>query len=296
MEIIYDWIRYSAQIGAQKGVLPESFTYSFLVNALLCALLIGPSLGAIGTMVIAKRMAFFSTAIGHAALTGIAIGIMLGEPVSAPYVSLFSFALLFAIYLNFSRNKSGMSHDTLIGVFLAASIAVGSTLMLIVTRKTSIHILDSFLFGSILSAGNQDITLLLIITIATIIIGAFYFNRLMLTGLNPALAAVRGVPVMALNYMFIILIALITVASVKIIGAVLVEALLIIPAASARNISSSLKSFIIYSVIFASFSAITGILLPIELNLPVPSGGAIVIIATIIFIITLIIKTITSRH
>ncbi len=296
MEFFYDWIRHIAQVWVQKGLLPESFTYGFMVNALLCALLIGPSLGAIGTMVIAKRMAFFSTAIGHAALTGIAIGIMLGEPVSAPYVSLFSFAMLFAIYLNFSRNKSDMSHDTLIGVFLAASIAVGSALMLTVTRKISIHILDSFLFGSILSAGNQDITLLFAITVTTIIIGVFYFNRLMLTGLNPALAAVRGVPVTALNYMFIILIALITVASVKIIGAVLVEALLIIPAASARNISSSLKSFIIYSVLFAMFSAITGIILPVELNLSVPSGAAIIITATILFIITMIIRIMRTRR
>ncbi len=296
MESLYDWIRHIAQLWVQRGLLPESFTYGFVVNAMLCALLIGPTLGAIGTMVVAKRMAFFSTAIGHAALTGIAIGIFFGEPVSSPYVSLFAFSLLFAIYLNFTRSRSGMSNDTLIGVFLAASIAIGSTLMLTVTRKISIHILDSFLFGSILSAGNTDITLLLIITIATCIIGVLYFNRLMLTGLNPTLASVRGVSVMAANYMFIILIALITVSSVKIVGAILVEALLIIPAASARNISSSLKSFIIYSVIFSTFSAITGILLPVEMNLSVPSGGAIIIIATIIFIITLFIKMIKTRH
>lgn len=280
----------------QSGILPESFKYGFVVNAMLCALLIGPSLGAIGTMVVVKRMAFFSSAIGHAALTGIAIGIFFGEPVSSPYVSLFSFALLFAIYLNFSRNRSGMAHDTLIGVFLAASIAVGSTLMLTVTRKINIHILDSFLFGSILSAGNGDITLLLVITICTVVIGALYFNRLMLTGLDPTLAAVRGVSVTAVNYMFVILIALITVSSVKIVGAILVEALLIIPAAAARNISSSLKSFMFYSVIFATFSAITGIIVPIEMNLSVPSGGAIIIIATMIFIVTLIIKIIRTRH
>ena len=296
MEAVYDWIRHIAQQWVQSGILPESFKYGFVVNALLCALLIGPSLGAIGTMVVVKRMAFFSNAIGYAALTGVAIGIFFGEPVSSPYISLFAFALLFAIFLNFSRNKSGMSHDTLIGVFLAASIAVGSTLMLIVTRKINIHILDGFLFGSILTAENGDITLLLIITTLTIIIGAHYFNRLMLTGLNPTLAAVRGVSVTAVNYMFVILIALITVSSVKIVGATLVEALLIIPAAAARNISSSLKSFVIYSVIFSTFSAITGIILPVEMNLSVPSGGAIIIIATIIFVITLLIRMIKSHH
>lgn len=296
MENLYDFIRHLAQQLVQNGFLPESFKYGFVVNALICAILLGPSLGAIGTMVVVKRMAFFSNAIGHAALTGIAIGIFFGEPVSSPYVSLFSFALLFAIFLNFSRNRSGMSHDTLIGVFLAASIAIGSALMLVVTRDINIHILDSFLFGSILSAGNGDITLLLVITIFTVILGALFFNKLMLTGLNPILASVRGVSVVALDYMFVILIALLTVSSVKIVGAILVEALLIIPAAAARNISSSLKSFIIYSIIFSTFSATVGIILPVELNLSVPSGGAIIIIATIIFIITLIIRIFTSRQ
>jgi zinc transport system permease protein len=296
VDSLYDLIRQLAQQWVQQGALPEMFKYGFVINALLCAVLIGPTLGAVGTMVVAKRMAFFSSAIGNAAITGIAIGILLGEPVSSPYTALFAFAILFALYLNFSRNHSGMSHDTLIGVFLAASIAVGSSLMFTVTRNINIHLLDSFLFGSILTAGNSDITLLLVISVATLLIGAFSFNRLMMTGLDPTLAAVRGVAVTRANYLFVLLIALITVASVKVVGAVLVEALLIIPAAAARNISSSLRRFMVLSVIFATVSAIGGILLPVQLNLSIPSGGAIIILASIIFIITLVIRMIFARR
>ncbi len=104
MEMIYDTIRHLIQQLVQAGFLPQALKYNFVINALLSALLIGPVLGAVGTLVVAKRMAFFSNAIGNAALTGIAIGILLGEPVTGPYVSLFSFSILFAIFLNFSRN------------------------------------------------------------------------------------------------------------------------------------------------------------------------------------------------
>jgi len=295
MEMIYDLFRHTIQNLAQNGILPDSLTYTFVINALLCALLIGPTLGAIGTLVVAKRMAFFSSAIGNAALTGIAIGIILGEPVAAPYVSLFSFAILFAIYLNFSRNRSGMSHDTLIGVFLAASLALGSTLMLGVTKKINVHILDNFLFGSIITASSSDISLLVFAVIAAVGIGMKNYNKFLLSGLNPSLASVRQVPVIKYEYIFVILIALITVASVKIVGAVLVEALLIIPAAAARNISRSLKSFVIWSVLISTISAITGIILPMQLELSVPTGGAIIIIATLFFIATLLVRIVRRQ-
>ena len=295
MDIIYDLIRHFLQNAAQNGMLPEMFKYGFIINSLLCALLIGPILGALGTIVVVKRMAFFSSAIGHAAITGIALGIMLGEPVSAPYISLIAFSLLFSLYLNFSRNRTDMSQDALIAVFLSASIAIGSALMFSVTRKINIHILDSFLFGSILTASYSDITLLVIAGAITAVLGLLFFNRFMLAGVNADLAEVRGVPVMAFNYLFVIMIALVTVASVKIVGAVLVEALLIIPAAAARNVCSSLRGFIVYSVIFATIAAATGILLPVHMNWSIPSGGAIIIAATILFLLTMGIRMVRAR-
>ena len=299
MDILYDSIRHFVQQMVQGGLLPSSLQYTFMLNALMAGLIIGPLLGMVGTAVVAKRMAFFSTAIGNSALTGIAIGIYIdqvqGNPFSHPYVTLFAFAILFAIFLNFTKNRSAMSNDTLIGVFLAASLAVGSTLMLSVTRTVNIHILDKYLFGDILAAESSDITVLLVVAVITIGTILYSFNNIIIGGLNPALARVRKVPVMKLDYLFVILIALITVASVKIVGSVLVEALLVIPAAAARNISRSLKTFMIYSIIIATFSTVMGIFIPMQYNLKIPSGGAIIIIATLIFITTLFIRMIRKE-
>jgi zinc transport system permease protein len=287
MDFLYDGIRNILQILVQNGSLPEEFKYGFVINSLLCACIIGPVLGALGTVVVVKRMAFFSNAVGSAAITGVALGILFGEPVSAPYISLIAFALLFAILLNFARGRTDMSQDALIAVFLAASIAVGSALMFSVTRKINIHILDSFLFGSILTASYSDITLLAITGAVALAAGGWYFNRFLLTGLNSDLAAVRGVKVNVANYLFVVIIALVTVASIKIVGAILVEALLIIPAASARNIARSLRSFVVWSVVFGSAAALAGIVLPVHYNISIPSGAAIIIMATVIFVVTL---------
>lgn len=295
MENIIDMIVF----GIQQMELPlKSMQYGYVIKAFLAALIIGPLLGSVGTTVVAKRMAFFSSAIGNSALAGVAIGVLLNEPLQAPYISLFSFAILFSIFLNFSKNRSGMSNDTLIGVFLATSLAVGSSLMLYVTRERglNIHTLDKYLFGDILSLTPQDMTLLVITGIFVISVGLFGYNRIILSGLNPALAKVRKIPVVIVDYLFVVLIALLTVASVKIVGAVLVEALLVIPAASAGNISRSLRGFTIWSIIFATVAAVGGVLIPAEFSLNVPSGGAIIMISAIIFIVTLYLKMIFAVH
>jgi zinc transport system permease protein len=296
MDLVYDFIRNGLQVLVQKGALPDEFKYGFVINSLLCACLVGPVLGALGTIVIVKRLAFFSSAVGNAAITGIALGILFGEPVSAPYVSLISFALLFALLLNFVRTKTDMPQDALIAVFLAASLAAGSALMFSVTRTINIHILDSFLFGSILTTSYSDITLLLVTGGLAVIACGFYFNRLLLSGLDPVLAGVRGVRVTVANYLFVIIVALVTVASIKTVGAILVEALLIIPAAASRNISSSLKSFVLWSVIFGTVSAVAGIVLPVHFDISIPSGAAIIICATGIFVITLVIRMFRVRQ
>ena len=126
MSDVYAWLREQLIALASAGWLPSVLFYEFVINALLCALVIGPLLGVVGTMVVAKRMAFFSQAIGNAALTGVAIGVLIGESYTAPYVSLFSFCILFAILLNYTKSRTRMSSDVLIGVFLSISLALGA--------------------------------------------------------------------------------------------------------------------------------------------------------------------------
>ena len=286
MEHLYDLIRLPLMEMGETGHLPEFFRYAFVVNALLCALVAGPLLGGIGTMVVSKRLAFFSQAVGQAALTGVALGVMLGEPVTAPYASLFGFCLLFALAMNYTRNRTRMKQDTVIGVFLSISLAVGACVLLYVTAKVNMHVLDSILFGSILTVNDTDMNVLLLIGTLCAVVGIPTYNHMLLASFNPSLAQVRGVNARLYDYVFVCMITVITVACLKIVGAVLVEALLIIPAASARNVSRSVKGFFFYSVAFATVSCILGIIVPMQFAIPVPSGGAIILVASFLFAMT----------
>ncbi|MEH6566647.1 MAG: metal ABC transporter permease [Halopseudomonas sp.] len=283
MTLDYEHFRLAIQGWASAGYLPEMLTYGFVVNALLAGLMIGPVLGGLGTLVVVKRFAFFSEAVGHAALTGVAIGILLGEPYTSPYGSLFAYCLLFGLLLNYLRNRTGLAPDTLIGVFLSVSLALGASLLLILAGRINIHILENVLFGSVLTVNGTDLAVLAGVGTLVVCLAIPLYNRIMLASFNPQLAAVRGVAVKTMDYLFVVLVTLITVAAVKVIGAILVGALLVIPAAAARLVGQSLRGFFWYSVLIATLSTLAGILLPIMIDLPIPSGAAIILVAGIFF-------------
>ncbi|MBV4542208.1 metal ABC transporter permease [Pseudomonas vlassakiae] len=291
----FEAFRQLVQAWADAGYLPQALAYGFVINALLAGLMIGPVLGGLGTLVVVKRFAFFSEAVGHAALTGVAIGILLGEPYTGPYGSLFGYCLLFGILLNFLRNRTGLAPDTLIGVFLSVSLALGASLLLMLAGKINVHILENVLFGSVLTVSPQDLLVLGIVAMLVLAMALPLYNRIMLASFNPQLAAVRGVAVKTLDYLFVVLVTLVTVASVKVIGAILVGALLVIPAAAARLVSQSLKGFFFVSVLIASLSTLLGILLPIMLDLPVPSGAAIILVAGICFALAALARALVPR-
>ena len=292
MSVFYTWLRESITQLAVSGTLPSILFYEFVINALFCAIIIGPLLGCVGTMIVAKRMAFFSQAVGNAALTGVAIGVLIGESYTAPYLSMFSFCIVFGILLNYTKSRTRMSTDALIGVFLSISLAIGASLVLFVSARVNTHILESVMFGSILTVNDLDMNVLLAVAVITLLVGLPLYNRMLLASLNASLAQVRGVQVQLIEYVFIVLVTIITVACVKIIGAVLVEALLLIPAAAARNLSRGLGSFVYNTMIISTLSCFGGILIPMQYDIPVPSGGAIVLVAAAFFIITTIIRNV----
>ncbi|OCT21207.1 metal ABC transporter permease [Pseudomonas putida] len=291
----YEAFRQLVQQWATVGYLPEALAYGFVINALIAGLMIGPVLGGLGTLVVVKRFAFFSEAVGHAALTGVAIGILLGEPYTGPYGSLFGYCLLFGILLNFLRNRTGLSPDTLIGVFLSVSLALGASLLLMLAGKINVHILENVLFGSVLTVSPHDLLVLGIVAVLVLALALPLYNRIILASFNPQLAAVRGVAVKTLDYLFVVLVTLVTVASVKVIGAILVGALLVIPAAAARLVSQSLKGFFFASVLIATLSTLLGILLPIVFDLPVPSGAAIILVAGVCFALAALARALVPR-
>ena len=295
MTPIYDLIRQQLQALAEHGTLPQPFQYEFVINALLCALLIGPLLGVLGSMVMIKRMAFFSQSVGNAAMTGVAIGVLIGESYTSPYFSIFGFCLLFALTLKYAQHRTTLPNDTLIGVFLSISLALGASLLLFVSAKINTHVMESVLFGSILAVDHTDMNVLLGVTAICALVGLPLYNGILLSSLNPSLAHARGLPVRMLEYVFVALITLVTVACLKIIGAVLVEALLLIPAAAARNVSRSLGGLAARAIAIATFSCIVGVLLPMQFHIPVPTGGAIVLVAALVFAITTVIRATATR-
>ncbi|MGD8809810.1 MAG: metal ABC transporter permease, partial [Gammaproteobacteria bacterium] len=259
MGALYDIPRQYIIGLADAGHIHYTFLYEFVVNGFLCAFVVGPLLGGIGTMVVVKRMAFFSQAVGNAALTGVAIGVIIGESYTAPYVSMFSFCILFGLFLNFAKQNTKMSSDTLIGVFLSISLAIGATVLLWVSARVNTHILDTIMFGSILTVDDTDISVLLVTTLVTAAVAIPLYNQMLLASLNPSLAHVRGVNVKALEYAFVLLVTILTVACVKIVGAVLVEALLLIPAAASRNLNRTTRGFVIWSIVFSTISCVAGV-------------------------------------
>ena len=155
--------RFYAWIGglAQRGLLPSDFQYPFLVRGFLCVLVLAPILGGVSHLVVTRRMAFFSAALGQAAITGVALGLLLGEPLNAPYGGMFGFCLLSTLAMVYVKRHATLPPDTLIGVFHALTLGLGLCLLVALTRQFNVHQVESVLFGSLLTVTDGDLALLL---------------------------------------------------------------------------------------------------------------------------------------
>ena len=264
-------------------LLPFEFIdYTFMKNALLAILLITPIFAILGTMIVNNKMAFFSDALGHSALTGIAIGMLLG--ISNINISMIIFAVVFALLLNFIKNKTTYGADTIISVFSSIAIALG---LAILAQTGSFNKYSSYLVGDILSITPSEILYLFITFIAVILFWYFMFNKLNVISINKTLAKSRGINTKLIDNIFVILIAVIVMISIRWIGILLINSLLILPAAASRNVAKSMRSYHLLSVIFSVFSGITGLILSYYWN--IPTGPMIVIISGIIYFATFVI-------
>jgi zinc transport system permease protein len=289
MESIYSVI----EGWAAAGYLPSIFEHTFMVRGLLAALIIGPLLGAMGTVVVTKKLSFFTQTIGNAAMSGVAIGLMFGEPVDGTYAGLYGFCLIIALLMTFVKNRSRLSNDTIIGVVLAQVLGIGIIMMIVVTSQFNIHQVEGILFGSLITLNDMD---LITLSAASVLVGIFFalnFNRVMLGGFNPILAKARGLSPVFQEYVFVMLMTIVVVASLKLIGALLVLVLIVVPAAGAQNIVRNLRQFVWVSMIFSTISTTLGLLL--SGLLPIPSGAVIVLVSSVLFYGSLLLKPLLSR-
>jgi len=257
-------------------------------------LVLAPILGGLSHLVVTRRMAFFSAALGQAALTGVAIGLLVGEPLNAPYGGMFGFCLLGTLVMVYVKRHATLPPDTLIGVFHALTLGLGLCLLVLVTRQFNVHQVESVLFGSLLTVTDWDLALLLGVGIVVAVMLARNYNSLLLDSLSPPLAKVAGAEPSFLEYLFALLLTLAIVVSLKIIGALLVDALVVVPAAAARNIARGTRSYLAWSVTVAFLAGVGGLV--ISTRLVVPTGGAVVLAVSGIFFVTLVAGRLTVRR
>lgn len=269
---------------AHRGLLPEAFEYAFMVRALLAGLIVSPLLGGMGTMIVARRLAFFTQTIGHASLTGVALGLLLGEPLNQAYAGLYGFSILVAVLILYLRNRVPTVSDTVIGVVLAQVLGLGIIMLVLVTQRFDVHQVEAMLFGSLLTLSETDLLVVSVIGVFAMLIIGFVFNTFMLTCFSQTLADVRGARPIFVEYLFVLTATLVIVASLKLIGALLVLALIVVPAAAAGNVARSLRGYFWLSVLIAVLSTQVGLMIAAVTS--IPAGAAIVLGASAIFYVT----------
>ena len=263
------------------ALLPfEWLHYTFMKNALLAILLITPLFGMLGTMAVDNRMAFFSDALGHSALTGIAIGVVLG--IGNQMVSMLVFGILWAVLITFVKHNSKMSADTIISVFSSTSIALG---LVILARGGAFAKYSSYLVGDVLSVTPGDLLALLVTLIATAAVWVLLFNPLLLTSVNAPLAQSRGIRAKLTEYAFTVLVAVAVMMSIRWVGVMLINSLLILPAAASRNVARNAAWYMRLSVLIALCCGMAGLVLSYYLN--TSAGAAIVLCAAAVYFVTL---------
>ncbi len=271
-------------------LLPFEWTeFNFMKNAFVAVLLITPLFGLVGTMIVNNRMSFFSDALGHSALTGIAIGVLLG--VDNYLLSMLGFALLFAVGISAVIGSGVSSADTIIGVFSSTGLALGVVLL---SASGGFSKYSSYLIGDILTVQPEEIALLGCVLIVVLLVWGLFFNRFLLTSINGDLAASKNIREGALQKIFVILVAVLVTVSIKWVGVLIINSLLVLPAASARNVARSMRSYHAWSVGVSMFSGVTGLILSYYLG--TAAGGTIVLVAAVVFAVTFAVGALSGRR
>jgi zinc transport system permease protein len=258
----------------------------FVQRAMLSAALSGITLGALSPLVLARRMAFFSAAIGQAALTGVSLGVLLGEPVEAPWASVLGFSLLCGIALVVVRRRSSLPPDTVVGVLLALTLGLGVLLLTVVTKRFNVHQLEAAMFGSILTTTWADVLRLCLVAALVALGLSRTFNQLLIDTTDPRLVPPNAMSSVRLELFFVTLLTMAVVVSLKVTGALMVEALLLVPAAIGRNVAQSARGVMAVSVAAAVLCGIGGVVVSTWLN--APSGATIVLLLAAAFGLSLV--------
>ena len=262
-------------------VLPfEMLRWHFMCNALLAILLMAPLFGLLSTMIVTGRVSFFSDALGHSAFTGIAIGCIFG--LAAPIWAAVGFSIVFSLLFSYVRSRSNQAADTLIGVFSSAAVALG--IFAATYGGGSFTKFNKYLIGDILSITPEEIGMLALVLVAVSVLLLLFSNKLTLSLLHPQLASSRGIHVNLVQTVFSAVIAVVVTLCISSVGLLILNSLLVLPGASARNVARNMKQYHVFSVIFALISGLGG--LTVSYFWGSSAGAAISLFLTVIFAVS----------
>jgi zinc transport system permease protein len=275
-------------LAAEFTRVTELFQLPFMQRALMGGILTGMMGGLLGSFTILRQLSFFSDALGHSALLGISIGLLLGIN---PSIVVLPFAVLFALGVSYLLERTSLWTDALLNIVYSASLALATiTLSFVGQYKGGIN---NLLFGDILAVRELDLvfsSLLLIVCAG--FIGLTLRTQMLIT-LNEPLAIARGVSVSTHRVAFTVLLSLVVAISIKAIGVLLVSAFVVIPACAARLLSRTFTQYVLLSAGLGAFSAVGGMLISASLNLP--SGPSIVTTQFAIFLLAVILPWLVIR-
>ena len=234
----------------------DMLRWDFMKNALAAVLIMAPLFGILSTMIVTGKMSFFSDALGHSAFTGIAIGCICGA--AAPTWVAVIFSLVFALLFSYVRSRSNHAADTLIGVFSSTAVALG--IFIATLGGGSFTKYNKFLIGDILSVTPGEIGILALVLVGVAVFWVLYANRLTLTSIYPQLASSRGISVGLSQTVFTAAIAVVVTLSISSVGLLILNSLLVLPGAAARNVAKNWKQYHIFSILFALVACLGGLI------------------------------------
>ena len=258
----------------------EFLSMNFMKNALLAVIVMAPLFGLLSTMIVTGKMSFFSDALGHSGFTGIAIGVLCGA--ALPIWWAVGLAVAFALLFSFVRSRSSQSADTIIGVFSSTAVALG--IFIATMGGGSFTKFNKYLIGDILSVTPGEIGALALVLLAVAALWVLCSNQLILTAIHPQLASSRGVKTARNETLFTVVIAVVVTLAMSWVGLMVINSLLVLPAASARNVAKHVRQYHLFSVLGALVASVAGLILAYYLGCS--AGATIALLLALFFAVT----------
>ena len=267
-----------------EGLNVSFLQMTFMKNALLAVLIMAPLFGLLSTMIVTGRMSFFSDALGHSGFTGIAVGVLCGAV--QPIGWAVGLAVLFALLFSFVRSRSRQSADTIIGVFSSTAVALG--IFIATLGGSSFTKFNKYLIGDILSVTPGEIGRLALVLLGVLVLWVFASNRLFLTAVHPQLASSRGIPTQKTQTLFTVCIAVVVTLAMSWVGLMVINSLLVLPAAASRNIARNLRQYHAFSVLGALVCSVSGLVTAYYLGCS--AGATIALYLALYFTVTFLFR------